>query len=116
VLVEMYQALQVATHGKWDVKEVASDDLAWWVTRRQKDTENPESVSRPMLHQWQLMYGERDDGNFRRGAYLRALAGRYGDLCRTQWDGYRKIDWRATELLLAKPMSFLPWVLCECQK
>lgn len=95
-----YQGIREALQGNWDPHQAAQDELNWWLSRRIKETADPEIVGKKIAALYRLLYGEYDRQHFARAGYLRAVAARYRDLSQKAWNQVEEGDWVIIENIL----------------
>ncbi len=99
-LIEAYKALGSHLQADWDSKEIAKNDLEWWIMRRQPKEHNPENVGQKIAQLYQKIFGNRDNKHFARAGFLRATAARYRDICQLNWNSIVDEDWETMREIL----------------
>lgn len=99
-LAKAYESIREALQGTWNPHQAAKEELAWWIYRRHKNTDNPEIVGAKIADLYRLIYGENDQDHFARAGYLRAVAAKYRDLTQHGWPPIGEADWSIIENLL----------------
>lgn len=99
-LTEAYKALGSHLHANWDSKEIALNDLEWWIMRRSPATHSPEKVGKKIAQLYRKIFGNKDGQHFERAGYLRATAARYRDICQFNWNPITENDWQAMRDIL----------------
>jgi hypothetical protein len=101
-LTKAYSAIKESLKGTWDPREAAKDELDWWIYRRENEAQDPEIVGKKIADLYRLIYGAQDENHFGRAGYLRAIAGKYRDMCQQLWHHVEETDWTIIEGLLEK--------------
>lgn len=99
-LTEAYKAIGLHLHVNWNSKEIATNDLEWWIMRRKPATHSPEKVGKKIAQLYQKIFGSHDNEHFERAGYLRATAARYRDVCQLHWGPITDKDWIAMQDIL----------------
>ncbi len=99
-LERAFAELRRVTGRKFDARQVARAELAWWVARRTPGQDSAQQVGQGIGTVYAMLYG-REKPEFIEAGVLRAEAGRLRD------QGGVNCDWRQVEALLERSYQTL---------